>query len=55
MWNVEEFVRAAGLTVDELAAYVDESQRGLPPVIRRRPPHELAERLGLARWMREEG
>ncbi|MDP9846717.1 L-2,4-diaminobutyrate decarboxylase [Streptosporangium lutulentum] len=55
MWNVEEFVRAAGLTVDELAAYVDESQRGLPPVIRRRPPHELAERLGLARWMREGG
>ncbi|MEV6862964.1 pyridoxal-dependent decarboxylase [Streptosporangium subroseum] len=55
MWNIEEFVRAAGVTVDELAAYVDESQRGLPPVIGRRPPRELAERLGLARWMREGG
>ena len=55
MWNIEEFVRAAGVTVDELAAYVDESQRGLPPVIGRRPPRELAERLGLVRWMREGG
>ncbi|MFI6506648.1 pyridoxal phosphate-dependent decarboxylase family protein [Streptosporangium sp. NPDC050855] len=55
MWNVEEFVNAANATVGELAAYVDESQRGVPPVIRRRPPRELAERLGLARWIREGG
>ncbi|MEV4745047.1 pyridoxal-dependent decarboxylase [Streptosporangium sp. NPDC049248] len=55
MWNVEEFVRAAGVTVDELAAYVAESQAGAVPVIRRRPPGELAERLGLARWIREGG
>ncbi|MGV9778811.1 pyridoxal phosphate-dependent decarboxylase family protein [Streptosporangium sp. NPDC003464] len=55
MWNVEEFMRAATVTVDGLATYVDESQRGLPPVLRRRPPRELAERLGLARWIREGG
>ncbi|WP_051752234.1 pyridoxal phosphate-dependent decarboxylase family protein [Streptosporangium amethystogenes] len=55
MWNVEEFARAAGVTVDELAAYVAESQSGATPVIRRRPPGELAERLGLARWIREGG
>ncbi|GGK55625.1 aspartate aminotransferase family protein [Planomonospora parontospora subsp. parontospora] len=55
IWNVEEFTRAAGATVERLAAYVDESQRGLPPVIARRPPGELAERLGLARWIREGG
>ncbi|WP_449060458.1 pyridoxal phosphate-dependent decarboxylase family protein [Planomonospora algeriensis] len=55
IWNVEEFTRAAGATVERLAAYVDESQRGLPPVIARRPPRELAERLGLARWIREGG
>ncbi|WP_326635671.1 pyridoxal-dependent decarboxylase [Streptosporangium sp. NBC_01755] len=54
-WNVEEFVRAAGVTVEELAAYVAESQQGAAPVIRRRPPGELAERLGLARWIREGG
>ncbi|MGC5013756.1 pyridoxal phosphate-dependent decarboxylase family protein [Streptosporangium sp. DT93] len=54
-WNIEEFVNAANATVGELAAYVDESQRGVPPVIRRRPPRELAERLDLARWIREGG
>ncbi|GAA3137045.1 cytochrome d ubiquinol oxidase subunit I [Streptosporangium carneum] len=46
---------AAGVTVEQLAAYVDGSQRGLPPVVGRRPPGELAERLGLARWIREGG
>ncbi len=55
MWNVEEFVSAAGVTVEQLAAYVDGSQRGLPPVVGRRPPGELAERLGLVRWIREGG
>ncbi|GII03235.1 pyridoxal phosphate-dependent decarboxylase family protein [Planobispora takensis] len=55
IWNVEEFTRAAGVTVERLAAYVEESQRGLPPVVARRPPRELAERLGLARWIREGG
>ncbi|GIH89493.1 pyridoxal phosphate-dependent decarboxylase family protein [Planobispora siamensis] len=55
IWNVEEFTRAAGVTVERLAAYVEESQRGLPPVIARRPPRELAERLGLTRWIREGG
>lgn len=55
IWNVEEFVSAADVTVGHLAAYVDGSQRGLPPVLRRRPPRELAERLGLARWIREGG
>ncbi|WP_433251682.1 pyridoxal phosphate-dependent decarboxylase family protein [Streptosporangium sp. CA-135522] len=54
-WNVEEFARAAAVTVDELASYVEESQIGLPPVLRRRPPRELAERLGLARWIHEGG
>jgi L-2,4-diaminobutyrate decarboxylase len=47
MWNIEEFTEAAGVTVAELAAYVDDSQRGDVSVIRRRPPGELAERLGL--------
>ncbi|GAA3151544.1 aspartate aminotransferase family protein [Planomonospora alba] len=55
IWDVEEFTRAAEATVGRLAAYVEESQCGLPPVIRRRPPRELAERLGLARWIREGG
>ncbi|MFF5211712.1 pyridoxal phosphate-dependent decarboxylase family protein [Streptosporangium sp. NPDC000396] len=54
-WNVEEFVRAASVTVEGLATYVDESQLGLPPVLRRRPPRELADRLGLVRWIREGG
>ncbi|MBB6350508.1 pyridoxal phosphate-dependent decarboxylase family protein [Nonomuraea muscovyensis] len=47
MWNIEEFTEAAGITVTALAAYVDESQRGAAPVVRRRPPRELADRLGL--------
>ncbi|MFF4411534.1 pyridoxal phosphate-dependent decarboxylase family protein [Streptosporangium sp. NPDC001559] len=55
IWNVEEFVGAAGVTVERLAAYVDGSQRGLSPVVGRRPRGELAERLGLARWIREGG
>lgn len=55
IWNVEEFVRAATVTVEGLAAYVEESQRGGPPVLGRRPPRELAEKLGLARWIREGG
>lgn len=54
-WDVEEFVRAAAATVEELAVHVDESRRGLTPVLGRRPPYELAERLGLARWIREGG
>ncbi|WP_049562366.1 pyridoxal phosphate-dependent decarboxylase family protein [Nonomuraea sp. SBT364] len=47
MWNIEEFTEAAGITVGELAAYVAGSQRGEAPVLRRTPPRELAERLGL--------
>ncbi|WP_433275413.1 pyridoxal phosphate-dependent decarboxylase family protein [Pseudonocardia xinjiangensis] len=54
-WNVDEFVKAAAVTVDELAGYVDESQRGLAPVLRRTPPAELAERLGLCSWIRTGG
>ncbi|GGO74403.1 pyridoxal phosphate-dependent decarboxylase family protein [Nonomuraea cavernae] len=55
MWNIEEFTEAAGITVRELAAYVDESQRGAVPVIRREPPRELAERLGLRDLIRDGG
>lgn len=47
MWNIEEFTEAAGVTVAELARYVAESQRGETPVLRRTPPRELADRLGL--------
>jgi L-2,4-diaminobutyrate decarboxylase len=54
-WDVKEFAEAAGATVDELSAYVDESQRGVTPVLRRRPPRELAGKLDLARWIREGG
>lgn len=55
MWDIEEFVEAAGITVEQLAAYVDESQRGAVPVLRRRPPGELAADLGLQRWIRKGG
>ncbi|MFI0417750.1 pyridoxal phosphate-dependent decarboxylase family protein [Spongiactinospora sp. 9N601] len=55
MWNIEEFAGAAHDTVDSLAAYVEESQAGLPPVLTNRPPGELAARLGLDRWIREGG
>ncbi|GAA4563478.1 pyridoxal phosphate-dependent decarboxylase family protein [Planotetraspora kaengkrachanensis] len=54
-WDVKEFTRAAEVTVDELAAYVDQSQRGTAPVLRRRPPRELADELELARWISEGG
>lgn len=47
MWNVEEFTESAGITVEELSAYVAESLRGEVPVLRRTPPRELADRLGL--------
>ncbi|MCG5217218.1 pyridoxal-dependent decarboxylase [Streptosporangium soli] len=55
MWNIEQFNQAAAATVEHLAAYVDESQRGVPPVLRNRPPKELAVRLDLARWIRDGG
>ncbi|MEV5740844.1 pyridoxal-dependent decarboxylase [Microbispora rosea] len=54
-WDIDDFVHAAEMTVQGLAAYVRESQDGTAPVIRRRPPGELAGRLGLARWIREGG
>ncbi|WP_084961718.1 pyridoxal phosphate-dependent decarboxylase family protein [Thermoactinospora rubra] len=55
MWTIEEFVKAAGVTAAELAGYVDDSQRGEAPVLRRRPPRELAGRLDLRRWIAEGG
>lgn len=55
MWDIEEFERAAHTTVAALAAYVDESQRGLPPVTAQRPPAELAQRMEVRRWIREGG
>ncbi|MBP2705226.1 hypothetical protein JOL79_15525 [Microbispora sp. RL4-1S] len=54
-WDIDDFVRAGEATVRRLARYVGESQRGETPVIRRTPPRELAERLGLARWIRDGG
>ncbi|MFD0734454.1 pyridoxal phosphate-dependent decarboxylase family protein [Planotetraspora mira] len=54
-WDVKEFAEAAEVTVDELAAYVDQSQRGAAPVLRRRPPRALADKLELARWIRDGG
>ncbi|WP_157252449.1 pyridoxal phosphate-dependent decarboxylase family protein [Nonomuraea typhae] len=55
MWNIEDFTTAAGITVGELAAYVGESQLGDVPVIRRRPPGELARELRLAELIRKGG
>ncbi|GGO19453.1 pyridoxal phosphate-dependent decarboxylase family protein [Microbispora bryophytorum] len=55
VWDIDDFVHAAEVTVQGLAAYVRESQDGAAPVIRRKPPGELAGRLGLARWIREGG
>lgn len=55
MWDIEEFVEAAGITVEELAAYVEESQRGAGPVLKRRPPRELAAELGLREWIEKGG
>ncbi|NUR91798.1 MAG: diaminobutyrate decarboxylase [Nonomuraea sp.] len=55
MWDIKEFTVAAGITVDELAEYVDQSQRGQAPVVRRTPPRELAARLDLAALIRDGG
>lgn len=55
MWDVEAFTKAAAVTVSELAAYVEESQRGQVPVVRQRPPAEIAGRLRLAELIREGG
>jgi L-2,4-diaminobutyrate decarboxylase len=55
MWNVEEFTEAAGVTVEELASYVHESQQGLAPVVRRTAPKELTERLALDEYIRSGG
>ncbi|GLW05556.1 aspartate aminotransferase family protein [Microtetraspora sp. NBRC 13810] len=55
MWDIAEFERAAHATVASLSAYVDESTRGLTPVIRTRPPAELSALLGLRRWISEGG
>ncbi|SDH50806.1 L-2,4-diaminobutyrate decarboxylase [Sinosporangium album] len=55
MWKIHEFAQAAEITTAALAAYVEESQRGTGPVLSRRPPGDLAERLDLRRWMREGG
>lgn len=55
MWDIEVFTKAAGITVEELAAYVGESQQGDVPVVRRRPPRELAAQLGLSEYIRDGG
>ncbi|WP_219467452.1 pyridoxal phosphate-dependent decarboxylase family protein [Nonomuraea rhizosphaerae] len=55
MWNIDEFTKAADITVGELAAYVDRSQRGDAPVVRREPPRELAGRLRLGELIADGG
>jgi hypothetical protein len=48
-WDIEEFTKVAEVTTEQLAAYVDDSQRGLVSVLRRRSPKELEARLDLRR------
>jgi L-2,4-diaminobutyrate decarboxylase len=43
------------MTVDLLAHHVDQSQRGIGPVLRRTPPAELTERLRLREHLRDGG
>ncbi|GIF71884.1 pyridoxal phosphate-dependent decarboxylase family protein [Asanoa siamensis] len=45
-WDVGEFAKAAAVTVDALSAYVDESQRGQVPVVRRTAPPDVPSALG---------
>jgi L-2,4-diaminobutyrate decarboxylase len=54
-WDIEEFTKAAEITTEQLAAYVDDSQRGFGPVLRRRSPKELEATLDLRRYIREGG
>src|ERR1700754_335317 len=54
-WDIEEFTKVAEVTTEQLAAYVEDSQRGLVPVLRRRSPKELEARLDLRRYIREGG
>jgi len=54
-WDIEEFTKVAEVTTEQLAAYVDDSQRGLVPVLRRRSPKDLEARLDLRRYIREGG
>ncbi|SDK95324.1 pyridoxal phosphate-dependent decarboxylase family protein [Nonomuraea jiangxiensis] len=55
MWDVADFEAAAYTTVAQLSAYVAASGRGHEPVVRTRPPAELAAAMDLRRWLREGG
>ncbi|SNT63692.1 Glutamate or tyrosine decarboxylase [Asanoa hainanensis] len=54
-WDVDEFAKAAAATVDALASYVDDSQQGRAPVVRRKAPRELVDLLRTRRWLGEGG
>lgn len=54
-WDIEEFTQAGRATVDALADYVNLSQRGLAPVVRRSSPDDIASRLRLTEYIRDGG
>jgi L-2,4-diaminobutyrate decarboxylase len=54
-WDLGEFREASARAVELLARYVDDSQAGRGPAVRRAPFPELVERLDLRRLVREGG
>ncbi|WP_051341826.1 pyridoxal phosphate-dependent decarboxylase family protein [Pseudonocardia spinosispora] len=54
-WDAHAFERSAHLTVRRLARHVERSEAGETPVLRRRPPGEIARLLDIRRYLREGG
>ncbi|TDB91208.1 diaminobutyrate decarboxylase [Actinomadura sp. KC216] len=54
-WDMAEFERSSQALIRHLHAYVAGAQSGEGPVARRRPPHQVRNRLKLDRWIRDGG
>src|ERR1700757_384661 len=53
--GMDDYAGAAHIAVDLLAGYVADSRAGIGPATAQPDPDVLAERLELARWIREGG